>query len=103
VISGSRSRALGRDPQPVADLRRPASDILGRGRRQGQRLGWWIAPERALREPEITLVYATRKVLESVAGDDDVNRLFARARRITNIPIVELEWCRRNSGWEIVH
>ncbi len=32
----------------------------------------WITPERALREPEITLVYATRKVLESVAANPPV-------------------------------
>jgi 8-oxo-dGTP pyrophosphatase MutT (NUDIX family) len=63
----------------------------------------WIAPERALREPEITLVYATRKVLESVAGDDDVNRLFARARRLTSVPIVEPRMVQTESGWEIVH
>jgi 8-oxo-dGTP pyrophosphatase MutT (NUDIX family) len=63
----------------------------------------WIAPDRALREPEITLVYATRKVLESVAGDDDVNRLFARARRLTSVPIVEPRMVQTESGWEIVH
>lgn len=63
----------------------------------------WIAPERALREPEITLVYATRKVLESVAGDDDVNSLFARARRLTSVPIVEPRMVQTGSGWEIVH
>jgi 8-oxo-dGTP pyrophosphatase MutT (NUDIX family) len=63
----------------------------------------WVAPERALREPEITLVYATRKVLESVAGDEDANRLFARARRLTDIPIVEPRMVQTESGWEIVH
>jgi len=63
----------------------------------------WIAPERALREPEITLVYATRKVLESVAPDQDVNGLFARARSLTNVPIVEPRMVQTDSGWEIVH
>ena len=63
----------------------------------------WIAPERALREPEITLVYATRKVLESVAGDADANGLFARTRRLTSVPIVEPRMVQTESGWEIVH
>ena len=63
----------------------------------------WIAPERALREPEITLVYATRKVLESVAGDADANALFAKARRLIEVPIVEPRMVQTDSGWEIVH
>jgi 8-oxo-dGTP pyrophosphatase MutT (NUDIX family) len=63
----------------------------------------WITPERALREPEITLVYATRKVLESVAADDDANTLFARVRRLKSVPIVEPRMVQTQSGWEIVH
>jgi 8-oxo-dGTP pyrophosphatase MutT (NUDIX family) len=63
----------------------------------------WVTPERALREPEITLVYATRKVLESVAADEDVNSLFRRARRLTRVPVVEPRMVRTDSGWEIGH
>ncbi len=63
----------------------------------------WITPERALREPEITLVYATRKVLESVATDEDSNGLFTRVRRLKNVPIVEPRMVQNESGWEIVH
>jgi 8-oxo-dGTP pyrophosphatase MutT (NUDIX family) len=63
----------------------------------------WITPERALREPAITLVYATRKVLESVASDEDASRLFARVRRLTSVPVVEPRLVQTQSGWEIVH
>ena len=63
----------------------------------------WITPERALREPEITLVYATRKVLESVAADEDSNGLFTRIRRLKTVPIVEPRMVQNESGWEIVH
>jgi 8-oxo-dGTP pyrophosphatase MutT (NUDIX family) len=63
----------------------------------------WITPERALREPSITLVYATRKVLESVAGDEDASQLFARVRRLRSVPVVEPRIVQTESGWEIVH
>jgi 8-oxo-dGTP pyrophosphatase MutT (NUDIX family) len=63
----------------------------------------WITPERALGEPSITLVYATRKVLESVAGDEDSSRLLARVRRLKNVPVVEPRIVQTESGWEIVH
>jgi 8-oxo-dGTP pyrophosphatase MutT (NUDIX family) len=63
----------------------------------------WSSPERALNEPAITLVYATRKVLESVAPDEDANRLFARVRRLTSVPVVEPRIVQTESGWEIVH
>lgn len=61
----------------------------------------WATPDRALRDPEITLVYATRKVLESVARDGDVNGLFRRVRRLKRVPIVEPRMVRTESGWEI--
>jgi 8-oxo-dGTP pyrophosphatase MutT (NUDIX family) len=63
----------------------------------------WTTPENALNEPSITLVYATRKVLESVAPDPDANRLFARVRRLTSVPVVEPRMVQTESGWEIVH
>lgn len=63
----------------------------------------WITPDRALGEPSITLVYATRKVLESVAGDKDASTVFARVRRLTTVPVVEPRLVQTESGWEIVH
>lgn len=63
----------------------------------------WATPERALRDPEITLVYATRKVLESVAAAEDVNSLFRRARGLASVPIVEPRMIQTESGWEVVH
>jgi hypothetical protein len=63
----------------------------------------WISPEKALADPEITLVYATRTVLESVATGEDVSKLMARARRLREIPIVEPRVVKSDSGeWEIV-
>jgi hypothetical protein len=70
----------------------------------GEVADWvWVTPERALRDPAITLVYATRKVLESVAADEDSNGLFTRVRRLKNVPIVEPRMVQNESGWEIVH
>jgi 8-oxo-dGTP pyrophosphatase MutT (NUDIX family) len=63
----------------------------------------WSTPEKALGEDEITLVYATRHVLESVAGDDDVSGLFRRVRRLSSVPIVEPRMTRTDSGWVIAH
>jgi 8-oxo-dGTP pyrophosphatase MutT (NUDIX family) len=63
----------------------------------------WAAPSRALDEPDITLVYATRKVLESVSADEDVTGLFRRVKRLSNVPIVEPRMVQTESGWEIVH
>jgi 8-oxo-dGTP pyrophosphatase MutT (NUDIX family) len=68
---------------------------------EGEVTDWlWIAPDRALTSPEITLVYATRTVLESVAVDD-LATLFARARRMREIPIVEPRIVQTERGWEI--
>ncbi len=61
----------------------------------------WVAPRRALREPEITLVHATRTVLESVAADEDVNSLFRRVRRLASVPIVEPRMVQTESGWQV--
>ena len=63
----------------------------------------WVTPAGALRKPQITLVYATRKVLESVAGDQDVNEVLRRARGQVDVPIVEPRMVQTESGWEIVH
>jgi 8-oxo-dGTP pyrophosphatase MutT (NUDIX family) len=63
----------------------------------------WVTPERALRDPAITLVYATQKVLESVKADEDVNSLMARARRQKSVPVVEPRLTRTESGWQVSH
>lgn len=69
----------------------------------GEVTDWvWIAPRRALDDPEITLVYATRAVLESVAASPNVSALLAKARRIKEIPIVEPRIVETDGGWEIV-
>jgi 8-oxo-dGTP pyrophosphatase MutT (NUDIX family) len=62
----------------------------------------WTTVERALTEPSITLVYATRKVLESVAPDKVASGLFARVRRLKKVPVVEPRIVQTDSGWEIV-
>jgi 8-oxo-dGTP pyrophosphatase MutT (NUDIX family) len=61
----------------------------------------WVAPSAALANPAITLVYATRAVLESVAGDEDAAKLFSRTRQLKEVPIVEPRMVRTESGWEI--
>jgi 8-oxo-dGTP pyrophosphatase MutT (NUDIX family) len=70
---------------------------------EGEVTDWmWIAPDKALASPEITLVYATRVVLESVATGESVPALFTRARRMKEIPIVEPRVVQTENGWEIV-
>ena len=63
----------------------------------------WVTPERALRDPAITLVYATQKVLESVNSDEDATSLITRTRRLKNVPVVEPRMTRTESGWAISH
>jgi 8-oxo-dGTP pyrophosphatase MutT (NUDIX family) len=70
---------------------------------EGEVTDWlWITPERALNRPDLTLVYATRAVLESVAAIGEVSTLFAGARRIKEVPIVEPRIVQTEKGWEIV-
>ena len=70
---------------------------------EGEVTDWlWIEPEKALASRELTLVYATRTVLESVASDKDSARLFSRARRQGDVPTVEPRLIQTESGWEIV-
>ena len=61
----------------------------------------WTTPDHALSNPEITLVYATRAVLESVAIDKDAEKLFSRARKLKEVPIVEPRVVQTENGWEI--
>jgi 8-oxo-dGTP pyrophosphatase MutT (NUDIX family) len=61
----------------------------------------WTTPDHALSNPKITLVYATRKVLESVASDKDAAKLFSRVRQLKDVPIVEPRMVQTANGWEI--
>jgi 8-oxo-dGTP pyrophosphatase MutT (NUDIX family) len=70
---------------------------------EGEVTDWlWISPERALSTPDITLVYATRAVLESVSTGEDASTVMARARRLRDVPIVEPRLVQTDGGWEIV-
>jgi 8-oxo-dGTP pyrophosphatase MutT (NUDIX family) len=60
----------------------------------------WTAPARALTDPGVNLVYATRSVLESVA-EGDAGAVFARARRQREVPIVEPRLVQTDAGWQI--
>lgn len=70
---------------------------------EGEVTDWlWISPADALETPDVTLVYATRAVLESVADARDVESLFTRARRLDRIPVVEPRIVQTAAGWEVV-
>ncbi|HEX2682096.1 MAG TPA: NUDIX hydrolase, partial [Candidatus Dormibacteraeota bacterium] len=70
---------------------------------QGEIVNWlWLAPREALRRADITLVYATRAVLESVADAPDSASLFARARALREVPVVEPRIVQTPDGWRIV-
>ena len=69
----------------------------------GEVTDWlWVSPRAALANADLTLVYATRAVLESVAGAPDVDSLFAQARALGAVPVVEPRIVRTASGWEVV-
>ena len=69
----------------------------------GEVANWtWISPSRALSDPDVTLVYATRAVLESVADASNAASLFARARGLQEIPVVEPRMVQTADGWEVV-
>ena len=71
---------------------------------EGEVADWlWTTPRGALTNPDITLVYATRSVLESVAQDVDATDLVMRASRLKEVPIVEPKMVQTESGWEITH
>jgi len=70
---------------------------------EGEVVAWrWVSPAQALADPEITLVYATRSVLESVADAPDVESLLERCRGRDEVPAVEPRIIRTESGWEVV-
>lgn len=70
---------------------------------EGEVVDWlWVSPSRALADPDLTLVYATRAVLESVADAPDTETLIRRARALKDIPIVEPRMVETEAGWEVV-
>lgn len=49
---------------------------------EGEVVGWrWVVPAHALTDPSLVMVHATRRILESVAGEDDFSRLVRKLRR----------------------
>ena len=69
---------------------------------EGEVTGWlWATPERALSDPEITLVYATRSVLETIATGESATQLFKRARSERDVPIIEPRMIETESGWVV--
>ena len=80
--------------------RMPAGQIVRP--QEGEVTDWlWITPGRALASPDITLVYATRAVLESVASETDAEKLFSGAAQLKDVPIVEPKMVQTETGWEI--
>ena len=70
---------------------------------EGEVVDWrWVAPQPALASPELNLVYATRAILESVADAPNVEALFARARALADIPVVEPRIVQTADGWQVV-
>ena len=69
---------------------------------EGEVTDWlWASPQRALESAEITLVYATRAILESVVGEKDAGALFARAQAMRDFPVIEPRIVRAGDGWRI--
>lgn len=69
---------------------------------EGEITGWmWITPQRALEDPDVTLVYATRSVMETVAAFESSGELFERARNLRDVPVVEPRMVETESGWVV--
>src|SRR5215831_9309322 len=67
---------------------------------EGEVTDWiWATPEQALNDPAITLVYATRSVLETLATGESSDALFERAGRQREVPVVEPRMVETESGW----
>jgi len=70
----------------------------------GEVTDWlWTSPAEALAPGGPTLVHATRRILESVAGEADVGRLIARLRRRAETPPVTPRVARRPDGGFEIH
>ena len=69
---------------------------------EGEITGWmWITPQSALEDADVTLVYATRSVMETVATGESVEEIFERARSLGEVPVVEPRMVETESGWTI--
>jgi 8-oxo-dGTP pyrophosphatase MutT (NUDIX family) len=69
---------------------------------EGEVTDWlWIDPGRALEDPAVTLVYATRAVLESVATGEPAAKLMTRARRRKRVPMIQPQLVEKETGWVI--
>ena len=65
----------------------------------GEVVSWtWTTPAGALAVDGLPLVHATRRILESVAGERDVSRLMTRLRRRPETPPVMPRVLRRPDG-----
>jgi len=70
---------------------------------EGEVTDWlWSTPANALGNPEITLVYATRSVLESVAPYADSRELFSQMSRLKEVPTVQPRMIQTENGWDIL-
>lgn len=71
---------------------------------EGEVNDWlWITPEQALVDERVTLVYATRAVLETFANGDSAGDVIKRARALGEVPIIEPRMVETESGWTIEH
>lgn len=71
---------------------------------EGEVTDWlWVSPEKALADPRVMLVYATRMVLESVVTDEDATSLMARVLHQKDVHVVEPRLVQTESGWRIEH
>jgi len=71
---------------------------------EGEVADWrWITPRDALTSSEVTLVYATEKVMESVATGESAAELIARTRRRRDIPTITPRLVQTETGWDISH
>ena len=69
---------------------------------EGEVVDWlWTSPEQALANSALTLVYATRSVLEAIATGESADELFARASSQREVPIVEPRMVETPDGWVI--
>jgi 8-oxo-dGTP pyrophosphatase MutT (NUDIX family) len=62
----------------------------------------WIKPGRALVDPRVTLVHATRVNLELLASEQDVVRFIARQRRRRRIETMEPRLEETPAGWQVL-
>jgi hypothetical protein len=77
--------------------RRPAGQTIHP--QPGEVAEWsWTTPARALAPDGVTLVHATRRILETVAGEPDAARLIAGLRRRRETPPVTPRLARRPDG-----